>query len=52
LMVDAQSAREGKQPLTGPREHRRAVEVICAIYKSAQTGKTVTLPLKRFKPKA
>jgi predicted dehydrogenase len=47
----AQSAREGKQPLTGPREHRRAVEVICAIYKSAQTGKTVTLPLGRFKPK-
>jgi predicted dehydrogenase len=48
----AQAAREGRQPMTSAQEHRKAVEIICAIYKSAQTGKRVELPLKSFKPRA
>ena len=48
----ASAAREGRQPILHAEEHKKAVEIICAIYKSAQTGKTVQLPLKRFKPKA
>jgi len=47
----ARAAREGRDPIVSVEEHRKAVEVISAIYKSAQTGKTVPLPLKRFKPK-
>jgi predicted dehydrogenase len=47
----ARAAREGRDPIVSVEQHRKAVEVICAIYKSAQTGKTVLLPLKRFKPK-
>ena len=47
----ARAARTGTPPVVTAREHRKAVEVICGIYKSAQTGKPVTLPLKRFKPK-
>jgi len=46
----ARAAREGAPPLVTGEEHKRAVEVICAIYKSAHTGKPVTLPLKRFVP--
>jgi UDP-N-acetyl-2-amino-2-deoxyglucuronate dehydrogenase len=46
----ARAAREGRPPLTSATEHRKAVEVICAIYKSAKTGRPVTLPLKSFKP--
>ncbi len=46
----ARAAREGKEPCVSGREAKRAVEVICAIYKSARTGKPVTLPLKTFKP--
>lgn len=46
----ARAARLGKAPLVTGEEHRRAVEVICAIYKSARTGKPVRLPLKRFDP--
>ena len=48
----ARAVREGQSPLVTGEEHKKSVEVICAIYQSAQTGKTVTLPLKRFKPKA
>jgi len=48
----ASAAREGRAPILHAEEHKKAVEVICAIYKSAQTGKTVELPLKRFKPKS
>jgi predicted dehydrogenase len=47
----ARAARTGTPPLVTGEEHKKAVEVICAIYKSAQTGKPVALPLKRFKPR-
>ena len=47
----AYAARTGTPPVVTGEEHRKGVEVICAIYKSAQTGKPVTLPLKRFTPK-
>jgi predicted dehydrogenase len=47
----ARAVREGKSPLVTGEEHKKAVEVICAIYQSAQTGKPVKLPLKRFAPK-
>jgi len=47
----AHAARTGTPPVVTGEEHKKAVEVICAIYKSAQTGKPVALPLKRFKPK-
>ena len=48
----ARAAREGRQPLVSAEEHRKAVECISAIYKSAQTGRPVKLPLRRFEPKA
>jgi UDP-N-acetyl-2-amino-2-deoxyglucuronate dehydrogenase len=48
----ARAAREGRQPLVSAEEHRKAVECISAIYKSAQTGRPVKLPLRRFVPKA
>jgi predicted dehydrogenase len=35
----------GRPPLVDGREGRRAVEVILAIYRSAETGRTVELPL-------
>jgi predicted dehydrogenase len=46
------AARTGTPPVVTGEEHKRGVEVICAIYKSARTGKPVQLPLKTFKPKA
>ena len=36
---------EGRPPLVDGREGRKAVEIILAIYQSAQTGAAVTLPL-------
>ncbi len=47
----ARAARTGGEPLVTGREHKRAVEVICAIYESARSGREVTLPLKEFTPK-
>ena len=47
----ARAVREGQSPLVTGEEHKKAVEIICAIYQSAQTGKPVKLPLKRFAPK-
>lgn len=38
--------RKGQPPLIDGREGRRSVEVILAIYKSAQSGRPVKLPLK------
>lgn len=35
----------GRAPLVDGREGRRSVEIIRAIYRSAQTGRVVTLPL-------
>lgn len=35
----------GRTPLVDGREGRKAVEIILAIYQSAATGRTVTLPL-------
>jgi len=46
----AAAAREGRPPVVSAAEHKKAVEVICAIYKSARTGKRIRLPLKRFEP--
>jgi len=39
--------RTGKKLMVDGREARKAVEIILAIYKSAQTGRIVRLPLKR-----
>ena len=39
--------RTGRKLLVDGREARKAVEIILAIYKSAQTGRVVRLPLKR-----
>ncbi len=36
---------EGREPLVDGREGRRAVEVILGIYRSAQEGRTIALPL-------
>jgi len=47
----ARSARDGTEPLVSGEQHKLAVEVICAAYVSAQTGKTVELPLGAFTPK-
>ncbi|MFZ5832092.1 MAG: Gfo/Idh/MocA family protein, partial [Planctomycetota bacterium] len=38
--------KKGSQPLIDGPEGRRSVEIILAIYKSAETGKAVSLPLK------
>jgi len=46
----ARAARTGQAPLVSGEEHKKAVEVICAIYKSTRTGRPVRLPLARFKP--
>jgi predicted dehydrogenase len=46
LFKDAvQAIRKGTQPAIDGREGRRSVEIILAIYKAAETGKRVTLPL-------
>lgn len=37
----------GRAPLVDGAEGRKSVEIILAIYKSAKTGKTVELPLKK-----
>jgi predicted dehydrogenase len=42
-----QAIRTDKQPLIDGKEGRRSVEVILAIYKSAETGRPVELPLSR-----
>ncbi len=39
--------KHGTAPLIDGLEGRRSVEIILAIYQSARSGKTVTLPLKR-----
>ncbi|MDG2408214.1 MAG: Gfo/Idh/MocA family oxidoreductase [Pirellulales bacterium] len=38
--------RSGKKPAIDGPEGRRSVEIILGIYKAAETGKTITLPLK------
>jgi predicted dehydrogenase len=38
--------KSGKQPLIDGAEGRRSVEIILAVYKAAETGRTVALPLK------
>jgi len=40
------AVRENRDPMVPGREARKAVEIILAIYRSAQTGEVVTLPLK------
>lgn len=42
-VVDA--IREGRQPSVDGPEGRRSVEIILAIYKAAETGQTIKLPL-------
>jgi predicted dehydrogenase len=42
-----QAIRTGRRPAIDGREGRRSVEIILAIYKSAETGKTIQLPLSR-----
>ena len=37
--------RTGTAPLIDGQEGRRSVEIILAIYKAAETGRTITLPL-------
>jgi predicted dehydrogenase len=37
----------GSKPLVDGEEGRKSVEIILAIYKSAQSGRAVTLPLKK-----
>jgi len=39
------SIEAGKPPAVGGREARKAVEIILAVYKSAETGREVKLPL-------
>lgn len=41
-----EAIKKGRKPLIDGPEGRRSVEIILAIYKSAETGKPVTLPLK------
>ncbi len=38
--------KKGTQPLIDGSEGRRSVEIILAIYKAAETGRTIELPLK------
>jgi UDP-N-acetyl-2-amino-2-deoxyglucuronate dehydrogenase len=40
-----QAIKSGKQPAVNGPEGRRSVEIILAIYKSAETGKAISLPL-------
>ena len=44
----ARAARTGGRPCVTGTEARKAVEVICAIYQSARTGRQVRLPLREF----
>jgi len=46
----ARAARKGTVPCVSGPEAKKPVEVICAIYQSARTGKSVSLPLKEFHP--
>jgi len=39
--------KNGAKPLIDGYEGRRSVEIILAVYKAAETGRAVTLPLKR-----
>jgi predicted dehydrogenase len=41
-----QAIEQGREPLVDGREGRRAVEVILAIYRSAEEGRAVSLPLQ------
>ncbi|MHB1562169.1 MAG: Gfo/Idh/MocA family oxidoreductase, partial [Isosphaeraceae bacterium] len=41
-----QAIDENRAPLVDGREGRKSVEIIRAIYRSAQSGTTVTLPLE------
>ncbi|WP_436663879.1 Gfo/Idh/MocA family protein [Alicyclobacillus acidoterrestris] len=40
-----EAIRENREPLVNGEEGRKGLEIILAIYQSAKTGKTVTLPL-------
>jgi predicted dehydrogenase len=40
-----QAIKKKTRPLIDGHEGRRSVEIILAIYKAAETGKSVTLPL-------
>jgi predicted dehydrogenase len=42
-----QAIRSGGTPLIDGHEGRKSVEIILAIYKAAETGRTVTLPLPK-----
>ena len=42
-----QAVRKGNQPAVNGPEGRRSVEIILGIYQAAQTGRVVTLPLRR-----
>ena len=37
------AVRDGRPPEVTPADALRAVEIVCAVYESARTGKTVTL---------
>lgn len=51
IFEDVLGALRGERKvLVDGREGRKSVELILAVYKSAQTGKPVKLPLKSFKP--
>jgi predicted dehydrogenase len=41
-----QAIKQQRRPLVDGHEGRRSVEIILAIYKAAETGGTVKLPLK------
>lgn len=46
LVADfCQAIRENREPLVTGEEGRRAVELVLAIYRSAETGRPVTMPL-------
>jgi predicted dehydrogenase len=38
------AVRDGRDPEVMPADALRSVEIVCAIYQSARTGKTVFLP--------
>jgi UDP-N-acetyl-2-amino-2-deoxyglucuronate dehydrogenase len=40
-----QAIQQGAVPLVDGAEGRRSVEIILAVYKAAESGRTVTLPL-------
>ena len=42
-----QAIKKGTKPLVDGHEGRRSVEIILAIYKAAETGKTIKLPLAK-----